>query len=111
MRKSGFELSARRLVHPICPLTTCNRPARPNSLPKRPLRNRRARGGLRCPRRLFKDGIKRSALVARHYFTCLIAKLVKMPRSDNHIDLGYDLLVGTRRSARPAWLPKMRVEL
>jgi hypothetical protein len=41
----------------------------------------------------------------------LIAELVKMPRADNHIDLGYDLLVGTGRSARPALLPKMRVEL
>src|SRR6185312_11742581 len=50
-------------------------------------------------------------LVPRHYFTCLIAELVKLPGADNHIDLGNDLLVGTGRSARPALLSKMRIEL
>jgi hypothetical protein len=39
----------------------------------------------------------------------LIAELVEMPRADKHIDLGYYLLVGTGRSARPASLLKMRV--
>jgi hypothetical protein len=41
----------------------------------------------------------------------LIAELVKLPGADNHIDLGYDLLVGTGRSARPALLSKKRIEL